>query len=173
MLSSRQKEETENPRWIHPQPVERYHELRTGDGKLASIRWAAGRGTLAHAQWGAHIWSFKRYGFLQPRVMIRREGSDVAVARFEPNLSGGGTLRLESGGEYRLVGNFWRGEWRWTGGGGEDLVGFKRDFSVSEKNEGHLTATSRRLEEERIQLLILLGWYVVIMMADDAANSVL
>lgn len=171
MLSSR-KDGGRAPelRWFHPEPTERYHELRGEEGKVASIRWAKERGTLATAQWGSRAWTFKRYGFLHPKVTIRLTDSDRTLGRFEPNMSGGGVLHLGAGLDYQLFGNFWRGEWRWADPAGKDLVEFKRDFSVVEKNEGHLTWVGQDVPEETFQLLVLFGWYVVIMMAEDAAH---
>lgn len=159
-------------RWFHPQPTERYHELQGPEGKLASIRWAKERGTLATAQWGSQTWTFKRFGFLHPKVTIRQPHSEANIGRFDPDASGGGVLRLAGGLEYRLVANFWRGEWRWTDPAGNDLVEFKRDFSVAEKNEGHITWLADGVDAERYHLVTLLGWYIVIMLAEDASHPV-
>lgn len=172
MQSSRQQGRTPDLRWIHPDPAVRYHELRSPEGKVASIRWRNAEGTLATGEWGEHSWTFKRFGFFHPKITIRRRGSEANVAGFEPNMSGGGILHLEDGINYRLVGNFWRAEWRWVSGGGRDGLEFRRDFSVEERNEGHITWVADDLREEMLHLLALFGWYVVIMLADDAVAPV-
>ena len=118
-------------RWFHPEPTERYHELKGGEGKVASVRWAKEKGTLATGQWGSEMWTFKRFGFLHPKVTIRKPHSETNLGRFDPNAAGGGTLHLADGLEYRLVANYWRGEWRWVDPAGEDILEFKRDFAVT------------------------------------------
>ncbi|MFN2238550.1 MAG: hypothetical protein ABR524_04105 [Thermoanaerobaculia bacterium] len=172
MLKERHHKGTDpNLRWFHPQPDERYHELQLPDGeKLASIRWLSGHETLANGQWGADIWGFRRYGFLHPKITINPTEGTGPSGRFEPNMSGGGILQLKDGQEFRLFGNFWRGEWRWADAAGHDVLEFKRDFAVMEKNEGHLTWLSDETLPVISHLLILLGWYVVILMAEDAAH---
>ncbi|MGH9458064.1 MAG: hypothetical protein ACRD2J_10545 [Thermoanaerobaculia bacterium] len=171
LAATRKGGRTPDLRWFHPAPAERYHELRGAGGKVASIRWAREQGTLATGEWGSRVWSFKRFGFFHPKITIRRSGSEANLGRFEPNMTGGGVLHLAGGVDFRLVGNFWRGEWRWVDPAGHDLLEFKRDFSVVERNEGHLTWVSDEVDEERFQLLALFGWYVVIMLADDAAHA--
>ena len=172
MFASRKKKgSAPQLRWFHPEPTERYHELQAPEGKVASVRWAKEKGTLATAQWGGEAWTFKRFGFLHPKITIRKPHSEANIGRFDPTPDGGGLLRLADGLEYRLVANFWRGEWRWTDPAGEDLLEFKRDFSVEEKNEGHLTWLTEEIAPERFHLLTLLGWYVVIMLAEDASHG--
>lgn len=169
LQSSRKEGRAPNLRWFHPDPVARVHELHGPEGKVASIQWVADKGTLATAEWGARAWTFKRFGFFHPKITIRRRGSEANIGRFEPNMSGGGLLHLDDGIDYRLVGNFWRAEWRWVSGAGRDALEFRRDFAVQERNEGHLTWVADDLREETFHLLTLFGWYVVIMLADDAA----
>jgi hypothetical protein len=170
MFASRKSGSVPQLRWFHPEPLERYHELRGADGKVASVRWAKERGTLATAQWGSESWTFKRFGFLHPKITIRQPHSDVNMGRFDPDHSGGGLLHLADGLEFRLLANFWRGEWRWVDPAGADLLEFKRDFSVAEKNEGHITWVADGVDPGRLHLLTLLGWYVVIMLAEDASQ---
>lgn len=172
MLKERHHRGTEpNLRWFHPNPEERYHELRGDEGTIASIRWVAGHETLANAQWrDTESWAFRRFGFLHPKITIVPADGKGPGGKFEPNLSGGGTLHLKDGQEFRLFGNFWRGEWRWADAAGHDVCEFKRDFAVEEKDEGHLTWLSDETLPVLSHLLILLGWYVVILMSEDASH---
>lgn len=165
------EERTTSLRWVHRDSDQKAHELLEGDRKVASLRWPKGEGTLAVGEWGERTWSFKRFGFFHPKITIRAGGSEASVGRFEPNMSGGGILHAEDGLDYRLLGNFWRGEWNWVSGAGREIAQFKRDFSVQERAEGHVSWVAEGVPEDRRQLLILFGWYVVIMLSEDAAQS--
>src|SRR6266849_9596869 len=76
-------------------------DAKVGAGKLASrlladgevaatLTWARSWGSLATGKSGGSEWTFKRLGFLRPRVTVRGTGSDSNLAVLSINWAGEG-----------------------------------------------------------------------------------
>ena len=61
----------------------RAYELQATNQSLGRIRWTNIFGSLAEADFGARRWTFKRGGFLRPRVTVREASSEEDVAVLE------------------------------------------------------------------------------------------
>ena len=86
--------------WVKPRALRAEYQL-IADGKaLASLRWEKALGSLARAEAADGRWTFKRVGFLRPRVTVRAEGSVADVAMLEP---GTGILQFSDGHTYHWV----------------------------------------------------------------------
>jgi hypothetical protein len=151
--------------WIQPAARRREHELRAADDVVATLRFQ--RGSLADAEAEGHHWTFKRQGFWQPRVTVRIAGSDADVAVFRPHWAGGGTLELADGRTVDLrSANFWQSEWIWQE---KDLplILFKGRHGIVKANGAvEIQPGSAGLADT--PLLVLLGWYLILLHADDA-----
>ncbi len=78
-----------------------------------SIRRGA---SLATAETADGTWTFKRVGFLNPRVTIRAAGSPDNLAVYQPKFWGDGTVTFADGAAFRWQPtNFWATEWAFTG----------------------------------------------------------
>src|SRR5262245_2644107 len=55
-------------RWVQTGSLPRGFELRAGKEGLATLRWQKMLGSLAVGESASGAWSFKRGGFLNPRV---------------------------------------------------------------------------------------------------------
>ena len=154
--------------WIQPAALRREHELRAGEDVVATLRFQ--RGSLADAEADGHHWTFKRQGFWQPRITIRVAGSDADIATFRPHWAGGGTLELIDGPTMRLSSaNFWQSEWVWQEKD-QPLIRFKgRHGIVKAKGAVEIQSGSAALPD--VPLLILLGWYLILLHAEDVAAS--
>jgi hypothetical protein len=74
--------------------ISQFYWIQTGELELkliapdnqsdpfAVLRWAKRWGSLATGESADRYWSFKRVGFLRPRITIREAGSDSNVAVF-------------------------------------------------------------------------------------------
>jgi hypothetical protein len=151
--------------WVQPAARRREHELRAGDEVVATLRFQ--RGSLADAEAEGYHWTFKRQGFWQPRVTVRVPGSDADVAVFRPHWAGGGTLEMADGRTTRLSSaNFWQSEWTWQDKD-QPLILFKgRHGIVKARGAVEIQPGSARLPDT--PLLVLLGWYLILLHADDA-----
>lgn len=152
--------------WTHPEPERRSYELRSGSELMARLSWTTEAGSLAEGTTDDGVWTFKRAGFLKPRVTVRSidQGRDVAI--FEANPAGGGLLQLLDGHFYNWRTNFWRAEFAWIAANGKAVVESTRSFSVDGKTEGRARIAATELDSNQLSLLVLLGWYLVMMSAE-------
>jgi len=154
--------------WVQPAARKREHELRAGDGVVATLRFQ--RGTLADAEADGHHWTFKRQGFWHPRVTVRVAGSDDDIATFHPHWTGGGTLELADGTTLKLrSANLWQSEWVWLDKD-QPVVRFKGRHGIV-KASGSVEVHTGAGGRADLPLLVLLGWYLILLYADDAAAA--
>lgn len=165
-------------RWTQPALLKREYELRAGDEVVATLRWQKTFGSLALAETANGTWTFKRSGFLRPKVMVRVPGSETEVATFKPGWGGEGTLRFSDGRYYQWQHtNFWRSDWFFSDQGGEPLVHFKAEFEASAavilfKHAAEVKFEPTAASVPDLSLLTALGWYLMVLMSEDAAGAV-
>ena len=76
--------------WNQPKTLTRYWELMAGEETVASLKFEKMSGSLATAVSADGEWTFKRSGFLNVRVHLRRVGSEQDIAIFYPRWNGSG-----------------------------------------------------------------------------------
>lgn len=152
--------------WIHPDPAVRRYELRAAERILATLSWNESDPSVATGQSGDQSWTFRRLGFLNPHV-VALDDSGKQVFRFDATMSGGGMGHAEDGHLYRWYANLWRAEWGWMDSGEADLVRFRRSFDVNEKQEGNLDLPELGRDNPNLEVLVLLGWYLIITVAEN------
>jgi hypothetical protein len=165
--------------WTRDQDVNlRRFELRAGDDRLASLDFAGPSGSRATAQAGEDTWLFQQVGFWKPRVNVQEAGDPDILASYRPGWFGShGTLELRSG--RRLL---WRyAGWCLTQGQFEDLSGrplvvFSSDNDGTEDQdlvgiEALMQIKPNDLALAELSLLVILGWYLLVLKRDDPAYS--
>jgi hypothetical protein len=171
-------------KWVRPSLTALVYELHHGDELVAMLRFRSSWGTLATAESGDGCWTFKRIGFLQTRVTIRTCTADAAIAEAavaEAGISkadtavfrnsswtGGGTLELPDGREYRANSNFWMTTFGFTTAEGAPLVGFQQIgglLKLSSTVEIHPGAATI----PELPWLVMLGWYLAVLLHRDAS----
>ncbi|MDX1583549.1 MAG: hypothetical protein R3338_08115 [Thermoanaerobaculia bacterium] len=153
-------------KWVHPDVEKRYYELRAGEEIVATLEWDSPDGSVAIAKTSTGSWSLRRLGFLNPHVVALETGSGSQVFRFDATMSGGGLAQASDGHHYRWYATLWRAEWGWMDTGGSELVKFHRSFDVDEKHEGNLDVLEKGRKVPQLDLLVTVGWYLIIMVAD-------
>jgi hypothetical protein len=152
--------------WRKAPGQKRTWTLLDGDETLATLRREKALGTLATGEAAGRRWTFKRVGFFRVRVTIRPEGSDQEIGVFHPRWTGGGELALADG---RRFGwgqtSFWRQEWIFVAGEADELIRFRCGWSMA-KAEVTISPSGGRVAE--LPLLAVLGWYLILLSADDA-----
>jgi hypothetical protein len=155
--------------WKQPSAFKRAFFLHAGESVLASVEWQKTFGSLAEARTSERVWTFKRQGFLNPRVNIRAAGSEEDLAIYEPHWGGGkGVLR---GPGARLLN--WRrksmlgGEFEWQSPDGATLVHFHIHGIL--KHGAEVTVAPGATDDPDIALLLTLGWYVLVLQIEDSA----
>src|ERR1700722_7076511 len=108
--------------------------------------------------------SFKREGFLYPRITVRKTGTDSNCGSLTLSANGNGKLDLASGEEFNFVTGGWlQNHWSFHRGLAE-IVRFSRDGSSADVEIVNPTVTP-----ETLSILVLLGWYAPLLAADEAA----
>ena len=160
---------TEELLWLQPSRMKQVFELKAGDEAVGGLTWK--RSTLADGETADHRWTFKREGFWHPQVTVRVPGSDTNVAVFRPHWTGGGTLEIAPGSEFRLgAANFWHSQWDWVDAGDKPLVHFKSRQGLL-KMEGQVEIESDAAKSPDLELLVVLGWYLLVLIARDSAST--
>jgi hypothetical protein len=154
--------------WVQPAARKREHELHAGDDLAGTLRFQ--RGSLADAEVEGHHWTFKRQGFWHPRVTVRSQGSDQDLAVFRPHWSGGGNLEFPDGRQLRFAAtNFWQSRWVWQAGD-QPLIAFEgRHGLIKAHGAVQVLPDAARLPDA--PLLVLLGWYLILLYAEDTAAA--
>lgn len=152
--------------WTQAEGLKGDYELRGGMEPVGRIHFE--RTTLATAEAEGAAWTFKREGFWRQHVTVREIGSDNNIAEFRPHLGGGGELHTAYGTTFHLgATNFWHPEWVWEAAG-QPLVTFKPRSGVL-KTEGSVEIVRQALQAPELPLLVLLGWYLILLAAKDVA----
>lgn len=160
--------ETDSLNWL---PVgRRSYQLQGGDQLVATLDWSGARGSLATGEAADGIWTFKRAGFLRPRVTVRIERSEADLALL--HLSRGRESRLDFADGRRFT---WgptrerRRQMAFSDLNGETIVSFlPRTRRFKYHAELEIGPGKRGLAE--LSLLALLGWYrLVLQLEEDVA----
>jgi hypothetical protein len=154
---------------VQPARLKQAFELQAANEVVATLQFS--RASLAAAETAEQKWTFKREGFWHPQITVRMPGSDINMAVFKPAWGGGGTLELAQG---RLLhfgaANFWHSQWSWADPAGQPLVNFKSHASLL-KTEGQVVIEAGGSAVPELPLLVVLGWYLLILFARDAAAA--
>ena len=157
-------------RWTRPSMLGRQYELTAGPDVVGGLKWESMFGSLATAEAAEGTWTFKRAGFLSPRLTVRTpgSGSDLAVLRI--GFKGDGILHGPQRRNYQWQRiNFWRSEWAFASETGRLLVSFDPDFSLL-KHAATVKVEPEALRLEDLSLLTALGWYVMLLLSEESAG---
>jgi hypothetical protein len=158
-------------RWTDASHAPREYQLRGGEALLATLRWMKLEGSLATAEAGPRRWTFKRSGFLNPKVRIRAEGSATDVAVLSVTSVGEGVLQGPEGRTYLWsTTNFWRSEWGFSGQGGGIVYRLKPSFA-SRRLAAEVEIEPAAVSLPDLELVVLLGWYLLVLMSDEAGGG--
>ena len=156
--------------WAQPRKHKRDYELRAGEEVVATLRWEKPRQAAA-GESAEGRWTFQRQGFLHQHVEARLAESTLEIARFQPIWRGGGTLELPDGQRFGLrPTSFWNAEWAWTTAQNDILLRIKRAARPGQ-TKGQIDLLPGASAIPELSLLILLGWYLIILAADDANTA--
>jgi hypothetical protein len=158
-------------KWVQPSAMKMEYELQAGQELTARLRFRSSFGSFATAESADGCWTFKRVGFFQTHVSIRRCGDETDLAVFRNNTwKGGGTLEFPSGFRYLATTNFWQTHLDFQTENGGSLVSFHSGGFIHLSADVEIAPVGALLGE--LPLLVLLGWYLVIMMHQDSAAVV-
>jgi hypothetical protein len=156
--------------WVQLRGIRHQFELRSEDELCGTLRWEKAFGSLASSTSDDGQWTFKRVGFLNPRVTVRQPGSDLDIAIFKPGWNGSGVLEFPDGRRFQWEHkDFWRLEWIFEEAG-QELCRFKSKVSsLKMKVRVDLSPSVKNLPEA--SLVASLGMYLLVLMRDDSAAA--
>lgn len=164
--------------WTQPKAGAPSFHLRSGEMFLASLTFRSAFGTLATAQTSQGLWTFKRVGFLNPRVTVRTAGSDEDLAVYHPKVWGDGHLAFNSGRTFIWKPfNFWATDGAFTDEHGKTLLRLmsgleKEGLRDLLKDRATLQLLPAAEGVEEVPILVCLGIYLLIMHRIDTAAAV-
>jgi len=138
---------------------------------VATLRWVKSFGSLAIGEAADGRWTFKRIGFLRPRVTVRREGEEADVALFEPGWWANGVLNLDRG--RKLLWrhrDFWHHQWAFLTESEFPVIQFQSTHKIF-KSGATVEIPPGHADPDDLSLLVCLGWYLMVLTAHDAAAA--
>jgi hypothetical protein len=164
--------------WVQPKTMARYFILHSGEHEYATLDFQSAFGSLAISETAEHTWSFKRMGFFNPRVTVRRPKEDVDLAVFQPHwTSTEGTLTLANGRNFQWrASNFWATKFVFQDSAGEPLLWFLEGSEQGRlsdlfKTQALLEIESAAWQVAELDLLVTLGWYLLLLYHEDIAGA--
>ncbi len=163
--------------WVQPKTLKRQFELRTENNLFGTLDFETTLGTLATAKNATGHWTFKRVGFLNPRVTIREIGADNDFAIYHPKFWDDGWLNCTDGKNFHWKSvNFWETEWGFTNAQEQLLFTLKLGveklkFSDILKTQAVVNVDPQGSILAELPLLLMLGWYLMILHQDDTTAT--
>jgi hypothetical protein len=146
---------------------------------FATLKWAKRWGSLATGEASDGKWTFKRVGFLHPKVTVRESESTAETAVFSLTWAGDGVLEILSEAtkfSFKRT-SMWHSEWFLKRNDANEIIlTIKPDLNqTSSPSKRKISAEvefgQNALEEQRLSLLALIAWYVIILMTYDDYSS--
>ncbi len=155
--------------WRQPHMMERSYELVAGEQLVGTMEFPSMFGSLARVVTGDGEWTFKRGGFMRPRLTVRQSGSDQDIATLHMSWRGGGELELADGTVIKWTHtSFWRSRWMFSTAGDEPLIHYSPDNGFL-KPGALLEIDPAGRTSPHLPMLAALGWYLMLLMAQDSA----
>lgn len=161
--------------WVQHKDTERGYELRVEDKVFAKLVFQSAWGTLATGSNIDESWTFKRVGFLNPRVTIRPPGEETNVAEYWPKFWGGGKLIFPDGRQFLWdSANFWGTQWIFSDAVENRLFVFlpggeKPKIDEEYRSLAVVEIDPRAFEHPELPLLLVLGWYLMVLQQEDSS----
>jgi hypothetical protein len=169
-LISLAKLEVSELEWRQPALARKY-ELSGPSGAYARLEFQKLAGSLALGTTARGSWTFKRQGMLKSQINIRFADSEQPLATYEPNFTGQKGALKYKGGQYVefQATNFFNTEWQWLTPEGVGLIGFRQKGAG--KPSAQVFLGEDALERVDLDLLLLLGFYVLLLLREDANKT--
>lgn len=172
LMRSLRKSPVKDLQWVQPKALKRYHEMKADDELYGTLSWKKPLGSLAVGVCAEESYSFKKGGFLRPYVTVRRLSQEDEIGRMDVKLGQNGVLEFVDGHRYELrKSSFWRPRWALLDEYGETVCTFVRK-SLRLRLSGEVSISEGITRRAHLPLLILIGWYVIVTLAEEEATAV-
>lgn len=159
-------------KWEQPNTFKMEYCLFAGDEMAATLKFRSSFGSFAIAESADGCWTFKRVGFFQTRATIRECDSETEIASYRNNTwTNGGTLEFPDGRQYRASTNFWMTQFDFFNEAEVVLFSYRKIGGIIHLSS-YVDLFSNAIIIPELPWMIMLGWYLTIMMHQDAAAAV-
>lgn len=157
--------------WKRPNILQKTFELSLGADCIARIDWSGSWDDAAIVTCGYERWTFRHEGFLHARVRVIDGISGEETAVLQHKWGRDSYLLFPDGSKFTWsVLKFWKGELGYKDANGNVLLRIKPGY-VNGRKAGELTITPQALELPNLALLITLGWYLMVRLAQTSDAS--
>ena len=157
--------------WRQPGALRRFYQLTQDGREIASLRFEKSCGSLASGECGQARWTFKRIGFLSPKISVREAGSETDLAQFTAGWMGTGWVVFNAGRRYYLRHtNFWGTEWAFEAEDGTAAVSLSGNQGLL-KHGASVTLGQATAGLPEAPVMLLLIWYLRVLMNADASAA--
>lgn len=140
-----------------------------GADVVGELSYAKSAGTLARAESGDAIWTFKRCGLWKPYISIRKEGTHTNLARI---ILGWHNVLMSEPPLRRVHfrnSSFWHNEWSWVTDEDETIMKFKP--AHDHHMRGKILIHEKFRQDGWLMMMALLGWYMLVSLEDEAGDT--
>jgi hypothetical protein len=164
--------------WTQPKTIHQFYELRLNKDIYGTLKFPKSSGSLAEVETLDGKWSFKRIGVFHTKITIREFGKDNDIALFKPNLmASSGSLEFSNGNSFIWeAANFWATRFELKDTEGNLLVAFRAGVDDPKlkdwfKTQARVEITEQAKNFSELSLIVLLGWYLIIILHMDSSTS--
>ena len=164
--------------WAQPKTIHQFFELRLNDDLYGTLNFPKSTGSLAEVESFDGKWSFKRIGIFYTKITIRELGNENDLAVFKPNLmASSGLLEFANGTSFTWeAANFWATRFEFKDSAGNLLVTFRAGVDDPKlkdwfKTQARVEITEQAKNLSELSVIILLGWYLIIILHMDSSTS--
>lgn len=155
--------------WRQPKASQRTYELASEDQVLDVLSFPKLLGTLAETQAGGTRYTFKRSGFLNPKVTIRKAPFEQDIGTMAVSWRGDGAVSMDNGRRYALRRpSVWAFHWQ-ISDEGDGVMADIRSIPGLLRFEGKVDITERGSGNADILLLLALAWYMMVLIRQEGA----
>ncbi len=162
--------------WEQPKLSQRSFVLRSPEDSFAQLDFTSSFNATASASSADGSWIIQQMGFLSDHVSIQIVDSELELANYQPDWMGtSGEIQFSMGGKYRwnvigLMGSKFCIS-RVDGPGLITYVSGARNRKITNlfKQQAQMVIAPDTWQIKHLSVLVLLGWYLVIMHYEEAA----
>lgn len=147
-------------------PHQRGFELKSNGEVVGSLRPTSFWATEFRAESAHGNWKFRRTGCLWTGTEIVDSSSNIPIATFKPNWSGGGTLAFSDEQTFQITcKGFWRSVWTVQTESGQVILHIHAREKMVE------LPGNAQLPEDRLTLLAIFAWHTMRRAEEEAAST--
>jgi hypothetical protein len=172
--------EHDNLTWFQPKAMHQFYELRSENDLFGTVNFPKTFGSFAEAESADGKWTFKRIGFFQIKITIRKAGSDTDLAVFKPKWTGyAGSIEFADGKEFHWQSsNFFASKFELHDSNGTVLFSFRHGVDDPKlkdwfKSQARVEINETAKQFPETSLLVLFCWYlIVVLQMESSAGAV-